>query len=144
MNAVRQIVRALRTAQAASERDLGVSAAQLFVLREIDKSGAPTIGQLASRTATCQSSVSEVVARLASHDLVVRDRSTTDRRRASITLTRSGRALLARSPETVQERLLSAFQRLTSDRQELIADGLEEWIREAGLSDVATSMFFEP
>lgn len=144
MDAIRRIIRALRDATYASEQDLGVSAAQLFVLREIEKIGAPTIGELARRTATAQSSVSEVVARLAARGLVVRDRSSEDRRRASITLTATGRDVLSRAPESVPERMLAAFRRLPVDRQRQLADGLADWIEEAGLAHHAATMFFEP
>lgn len=144
MNAVRQIVRALRTAQDASQATLGVSAAQLFVLREIEKAASPTIGELAKRTATAQSSVSEVVARLLARKLVLRSRSSADRRRAAITLTALGRRALANAPETVQERMLAAFERLPEHLQQDLAASVDAWIRESGLADVAATMFFEP
>ena len=144
MNAVRQIVRALRAAQDASQATLGVSAAQLFVLREIEKAVSPTIGELAKRTATAQSSVSEVVSRLLARKLVLRSRSSADRRRAAITLTALGRQALADAPETVQERMLAAFERLPEDLQQDLATSVEAWIRESGLGDVAATMFFEP
>lgn len=144
MDAVRRVVRALRTAQVESRAMSGASMAQLFVLREIDKAGVVTIGELAERTATAQSSVSAVVARLASRGLIVRGTSSVDRRRAAIILSDDGRAALANAPETIQERLLSAFRRLSSERQRQAADALDEWISAAGLGHVAPTMFFEP
>ncbi len=144
MDAVRRIVRALRTAHVESRAVRGASMAQLFVLREIDKAGIITIGELAERTATAQSSVSAVVARLSSRGLIVRGTSTEDRRRAAITLSDAGRAALASAPETVQERLIAAFRQLPVDRQRTIADGLDEWIAAAGLGHVAATLFFEP
>lgn len=144
MNAVRRIVRALRVAERQSEAERGISAAALFVLREIEKGGAPTIGELARRTATGQSSVSEVVARLSARGLVMRGRSATDRRRAEITLSAAGRDLLRNAPEALQERLLAAFRRMPARRQREVAEGLAEWTSMAGLEGVAPSMFFEP
>ena len=144
MDAIRRIVRALRTAQAESRAIRGASMAQLFVLREVDKAGVITIGELAERTATAQSSVSAVVARLSSRGLIVRGTSTDDRRRAAITLSDDGRTALASAPETIQERLLAAFRRFPPDRQRVIAEGMDEWISAAGLGLVAPAMFFEP
>lgn len=144
MDAIRRIIRALRDATAESEHALGVSAAQLFVLREIEKASAPTIGELARRTATAQSSVSEVVARLAARGLIARGRAAEDRRRASITLTDAGREVLRRAPESLPERMLAAFRRLPAERQRHLADGLADWIEEAGLAHHAATMFFEP
>src|SRR5512146_990429 len=95
MDAVRRIVRALRTAQVESRAIRGTSMAQLCVLREVAKAEVITIGELAERTATAQSSVSAVVARLASRGLIVRGTSTGDLRRTAITLSADGRAALA-------------------------------------------------
>ena len=144
MNSLRRVVRGLRLADAESEAALGVTTAQLFVLREIDRSRVLTVSELSQRTATTQSSVSEVVARLDARGLIARTRSNTDRRRAEISLSEAGRALLARAPETVQERLLSALERLSPCRRRQAAQGLRAWIYEAGLADVAATMFFEP
>jgi len=144
MDALRRIVGALRSADAASEGLLGVSSAQLFVLRELAKTEPLTIGELAQRTATAQSSVSEVVARLASKALVVRQRSAIDRRRIDVSLAERGRALVQRADETVQEKLLTGFSRLSDSRQTVTASGLQSWVTAAGLADIEPTMFFEP
>lgn len=144
MNALRRVVRSLRSADADSEGVLGISAAQLFVLRELEKAGTLTVGELAERTATAQSSVSEVVARLGANGLVERGRDDHDRRRAAISLSDAGRDLLGRAPETVQERLLGGFQRLHPAMQLRLADALSEWVSASGLREVTPTMFFEP
>lgn len=144
MDAIRRIVRALRTAHIESRAIRGASMAQLFVLREVAKTDAITIGELAERTATAQSSVSAVVARLHSRGLIIRGTSSADRRRAAITLSDDGRAALASAPETIQERLLTAFRLLPDERQRVLADAMDAWISAAGLGHVAPTMFFEP
>jgi DNA-binding MarR family transcriptional regulator len=143
MDALRRIFRALRQADAASEARLGLSSAQLFVLRELEKAEPLTVGELAARTATAQSSVSEVVARLKSKSLVLRRRSVIDRRLIEISLSTTGRELLRSAGETVQEKLLGAFTRMPTLRQALTAIGLQSWVRAAGLDGVEPSMFFE-
>ncbi|MBI1810119.1 MAG: winged helix DNA-binding protein [Gemmatimonadetes bacterium] len=144
MNAIRRIVRALRMgatrSDGAGER---VSEARLFVLRAIGETGAVTIGELARRTATAQSSVSEVVARLVERRLVTRETAASDRRRVEVSLTPNGRRLLASASETVPERLVQAFERLPEAERRALAAGLREWIREAGFEGIAPSMFFE-
>ena len=144
MDALRRIVRALRSAHVEGRAIRGASMAQLFVLREVGKAGVITIGQLADRTATAQSSVSAVVARLASRGLIVRGTSDVDRRRAAISLSDEGRIALASAPETIQERLLAAFRQLSVERQQAIARGMDEWMSAAGLGQLVPTMFFEP
>jgi DNA-binding MarR family transcriptional regulator len=144
MDALRRIVRSLRIAERHSEAMLGVTTAQLFVLREVDRAGRITVSELARRTATAQSSVSEVLTRLGARGLVTRTRPPVDRRRTEIALSEAGHALLTRSRESVQERLVTAFQRLSVERQRVTAESMSTWIEEAGMGDVPASMFFEP
>lgn len=143
MDALRRIVRALRVFTHASERELGVSAAQLFVLRQLATAPRQSLGELADSARTSPSSVSEVAAALVKRGLVERGAASDDRRRAQFTITRQGRAVLERAPVTVQERLLAGFERLTPAGRRALREGLETWIAEAGLADVPPAMFFE-
>ena len=143
MDVLRRVVRALHTIDLESEAAIGVGAAQLFVLREIEKGGTLTVSELASRTATAQSSVSEVVARLVGRGLVARARAAGDRRRAELTLTATGQALLATAPRAIQERLVAAFRALPPDRQRRLAQDMSAWVAAAGLGNVTPTMFFE-
>ena len=143
MDVLRRLVHSLHSAKSDCETRLGVTAAQLFVLREIAKAGTLTVTELAQRTVTCQSSVSEVVTRLTARGLVTRGRSVEDRRRAELTLSDAGRELLTRAPESVQERLLSAFYRLPPHTRHAAMDGMKAWLDEAGLAEAEPTMFFE-
>lgn len=95
LNAIRRIVQALRQASKHTEKTLGLSAAQLFVLQEIAESGTPlSINALAQRTLTHQSSVSVVVTKLVRLELIERLSSKTDARAVELRLTQKGEALL--------------------------------------------------
>ena len=144
MDGLRRAVRALRAGNVDAERELGVSVAQLFVLRQIADVPGISVAQLAGRTHTAQSSVSEVVARLVAEHYVTKAPATDDRRRAALTVTAKGRAVTARAGRTVQERLIEALNRLPRDDRRRFADLFEDWLREAGLEDVPATMFFEP
>lgn len=143
MNSLRRIVHGLRIATRASESAFGVSTAQLFVLRQLSAAPGQSLGALAARTRTTQSSISEVVARLVRRGLVTRGVSKGDRRRAELTLTEAGRIMLASAPETVQERLLHGFDKLDESSRAALAEHLESWLAAAGLDEVAPTMFFE-
>lgn len=143
MDALRRIVRALRVFTHASEREFGLSAAQLFVLRQLSTSPGQSLNELAERARTSPSSVSEVAAALVRQGLVARRASRADRRRAEFGLTPQGRSVLADAPTTVQEQLLAGFERLAPARRRALREGLDAWIAEAGLADVPATMFFE-
>lgn len=144
MEGIRRLVRAIRVSSTASERAVGLSAAQLFALRQIALRPNQSLNELAKRTLTTQSSVSEVVTRLVDQGLVARNTSALDRRRAELSLTDEGRKVLARAPETVQERLVSGYGLLEPEQQAMLAVGLESWLSASGLSETPATMFFEP
>lgn len=143
MDALRRLVRALHVSTHALEREFGLSAAQLFVLRQLAVTPRASLNEVAARARTSQSSASEVVAILVRRGLVARDRARDDRRRAELTLTAQGRAVLARAPMTVQEQLIAGFERLDADERRALIDGLESWLAESGLENVPSTMFFE-
>jgi len=148
MNGVRRIVRSLRLASRASEKALGVSAAQLFVLQQLAErasreDAAPSIADLASLTATDPSSVSVVVSRLAARGFCARRPSRSDGRRAEVTITPAGEALLRRAPRPVQARMLTALAQMGLERRRELVGGLEEMVAALGVADQDASMFFE-
>ena len=143
MDALRRVVKVLRVSSRAVERAVGISAAQLFVLRQLADAPRQSLGDLVARTRTHQSTVSEVVSRLVDAGLVARRTSSDDARRAELSLTARGRALLRAAPSTVQTDLLEGFARLSPTRRRALADGLEAWLAAAGLAEVEPTMFFE-
>jgi DNA-binding MarR family transcriptional regulator len=139
MDALRQIVRALRLSAGSVERQLGLSVAQLFVMQQLGEETL-SVSELAERTLTDRSSVSVVVARLCERGLVSRKTSAEDRRRVEVTVTRKGRTVIARAPAPVQERLLEAVNGLPAAQRRHLARGLSAVARALG---VDAALFFE-
>ena len=144
MNAVRRLVRALRSSTAAVERSSGISGAQLFVLRALVERPGQSLRELVAHTLTSQSSVSEVVAKLVAAGLVTRRTAEQDGRRAVLSATARGRALSGSSPPAVQADLVAGLGALPTRTRRTLAEGLEQWLGAAGLEAVPPSMFFEP
>src|SRR3954464_5219204 len=109
LNAVRRMVRGLRSAAEAVERDFRISAAQLFVLTELGSVPDQSIKDLAAVTMTTHSTVSQVVGQLISKGLVAKTTAATDARRAVLRLTPEGQSVLKRAPRAVQEDLIDGF-----------------------------------
>jgi DNA-binding MarR family transcriptional regulator len=144
LDAIRRIVRALREGSRDSERSLGLSAAQVFVLHRL--AGAPplSVNDLAQRTLTHQSSVSVVVSKLVERGLVARVPSPHDARRVEITLTKQGRALIGRAPAAApQDRLIAGLALLGPRRRRVLAQALRGLVETMALSDGPAPMFFE-
>jgi DNA-binding MarR family transcriptional regulator len=117
VDSIRGISRGLRKPGRQADERRGVTGAQIDVLRALQGKPASSINDLASRTFTHQSSVSMVVGRLVADGLVVRTPSGKDARRVSISLSAEGRAVLKRSADSSEQRLLAALRGL--DRQQL-------------------------
>lgn len=122
---LRAIARELRSGGRQVE-GAGVTSAQLDVLRALQPGPAYSINDLAARTFTHQSSVSTIVGRLADEGLVSRISSKTDARRTSISLTNAGRAMLRRSSDSSEQRLLSAMKGLSRNELSEVAGCLEK------------------
>src|SRR4051812_47906251 len=143
LNAVRRMVRGLRSAAEAVERDFRISAAQLFVLTELGTMPDQSVKDLAAVTMTTHSTVSEVVGQLISKGLVARTTDADDARRSVLRLTTEGYGVLRKAPRAVQEDLIDGFASLRPTVQRSVASGLEKWLEASGMGRVQSGMLFE-
>jgi DNA-binding MarR family transcriptional regulator len=125
-----------------AEKATGLSGAQVFVLQKLAEAPAASLGDLALRTATDQSSVSVVVSRLVARRLVARHESKKDGRRVEIGLTEAGRRVLRRSPKVIQDQLLQALERMPRASRRTLGVALGELVANMNLDD-EVAMFFE-
>ncbi len=109
VDSIRSIIRTVRISGREAEQRYGISGAQLFILQALGESEELSINELADLTFTHQSSVSMVVARLLDAKLVTRKVAQSDGRRVAVALTPAGRAMLRRSPDAGQARLIKAL-----------------------------------
>lgn len=144
MDGLRRFVRVLRKSNTELERETGITAAQLFVLKHIADHPGGSLGDVAERTLTTQSTASEVVRRLVQRGLVSRVAAADDRRRIALSVSESGERILGASAPPVQERLIAALTHLPVAQQDAIANGLSAWLHAAGLAKLPPVMFFEP
>jgi DNA-binding MarR family transcriptional regulator len=142
LDGFRRIVQALRASSSAA-RHVGLSGAQLFVLRTVADSPGLSLNDLAERTRTHQSSVSTVVSRLVQLGLLERRTAATDARRAELRQTPSGRRRLARAPRAAQEQLAGAVEELGQADRARLAALLQELATRMALPRRRPAMFFE-
>ena len=142
LDSIRRIVQFLRESSREAERRVGLSGAQLFVLRTVAESPGLSLNALAERTRTHQSSVSAVVTRLAREGLVDRGTAAGDARRAEIRLSPDGRRRITSAPRTAQERLVAAVDGLSPANRVRLASMLDALVRGMALR-IRPDMFFE-
>ena len=146
LDSLRRIVRALRISSRLSEKNYGLSVTQLFVMQQLKRSERPlSMNELAQATLTHQSSVSVVVSRLVERRIVERVQSREDARRVEISLTLAGQKLLdsVMGALTVQDRLVSAIDKLGSDHGQTLAALLRELVTLSGFDETEPGMFEE-
>ena len=143
LDAVRRLVRQLRLSDRAAQQSVGVSAAQLFVLSQVGRTPKISLGELAERTHTDQSSASAVVARLVEKGFLSRERASDDARRLVLTLTTAGRAALRKAPSVAQEDLLAAVEKLPASERKEFADTFHTILDAIGAEKAAPLLFEE-
>jgi DNA-binding MarR family transcriptional regulator len=116
VDCLRRLVHGVRVAAHTTERTLGITGAQLFVLRELAAEPGASIRRLSELTLTDPSSVSVVVARLVERRLVIRRRAADDARRSTLSVSKAGLTLLSRAPEPYQVRLIAALRKIPATR----------------------------
>jgi DNA-binding MarR family transcriptional regulator len=142
-NTLRRLVHTMHAASHETERRLGVTGAQLFVLTQLRTTPSLSINALAERTMTHQSTVSVVVRRLVRRKLVKKVRAADDGRRVELTLTPAGATLLRKAPEVMQVRLARAIESLQPEDRAALERGLGHLANELGVRDIPAPMFFE-
>lgn len=141
LDSIRRLVRHLRVSDRSAHQSAGVSAAQLFVLSQVGRSPNMSLGELAERTHTDQSSVSAIVTRLVEAGLLARERAGDDARRLVLTLTRTGRAALRKVPASLQEQIVDAVDRLTPAERKQFADTFNKVLDSIGAEKCAPMLF---
>lgn len=143
MDSIRRLVSLLHVASRATEKKLGLSAAQLFVLQKLADGQAYSLNELAKLTHTHQSSVSVVVRRLVEKKMITSRAADDDARRYELRISSLGCRVLEQSPEAVQDRLLNAFESISpKDKDELIRL-LHLLLDRAHVGDGPAPFFFE-
>lgn len=143
LDGIRRLVQSIRLASRDSEKKVGLSAAQLFVLHRLGEEEGLSINELAERTLTHQSSVSVVVQKLGEKKLILRSRSASDGRQSEVSLSAKGRKLLKKAPHAVQDNLLDAMKQMKPASRKMLSDSLSEFLTKAGLSDTTATLFFD-
>lgn len=142
ITSIRRLVQSLRVASRDSEKKVGLSAAQLFVLKKLEEEKDLSLNNLADRTLTHQSSVSVVVQRLVEKGLISRERFIDDGRQLVLNLTPKGKKLVAKAPHARQDWLIIALEEMTTKSRRQLDERLVEMLKLCGLDHSPAPMLF--
>ncbi len=125
LTALRRIIRATDIHSRHLEKTVGLTAPQLLLLQILRQRGQMSIGALAREMTLSQATVTTVMDRLESRELVVRIRGESDKRKVFAALTAKGEGLLINAPILLQRHFIKQFQDLQSWEQAMILSSLQ-------------------
>jgi DNA-binding MarR family transcriptional regulator len=143
LNALRRLVSTLHVTSRQTEKQLGISTAQLFALQKLQDGQKRSLNELALLTYTHQSSLSVVVRKLVDKGLVQSSTAPSDSRRLLLGLTTKGRRMLEKASSSVPDRLLTALAAMDPKDQQELGRLLTELLDRAALNEGRADLFFE-
>ena len=133
---LRQIIRAIDLHSKRLERESGLTGPQLLVMQLIGDSGQITASVIARNISLSQATVTSILDRLERKGLLVRERSSDDKRKVMVSLTAAGAKALKKAPALLQESFITAFNRLEDWEQALILSSLQRVANMMNASDL--------
>jgi DNA-binding MarR family transcriptional regulator len=143
LDAIRRITRALRVSAMATQSSVGISAAQLYVLRTLAERESASITDLAALTMTDRSSVAAVVERLVDQGLAHRSPSPDDRRRARVEITETGARLAGQAAPPPTDLLVGGLHSMSDAQVAELNRALSGFVAALGLDKTPAEMLFE-
>jgi len=110
------------------ERTCGVTGSQLWLMQEIANTSGIGVSELAERLSIHQSTCSQLVEKLVTSDLVIKERSKMDQRRVGLRLTENAAMLMKKAPGPAEGVLTEALWTLPEDTVLTLDASLEKVI----------------
>jgi len=128
LHSVRRLFQAVNEHSKKVERHTGLTAPQLWAIKIIAQEEQVMVSEIAERMYLHPATVVGILDRLEQQGLVVRLRSTHDRRVVRVELTESGKHLVTKSPQVAQGLLVSGLEKLTFNSLKNISLSLDQMV----------------
>lgn len=123
--ALRRILRATELFGREIKQSSGVTPVQFRVLQIIAETGNATAKMIAARMRVSQATVTSLVDKLVRDGMVLREKSTQDRRQTNIHITPKGQQTLIDAPDPLQQRFVRKFSAMEDWEQAMLVASLE-------------------
>jgi DNA-binding MarR family transcriptional regulator len=122
---LRQVIRAIDIHSRKLNKQSGLTGPQLMVMQNIALLDAPLAKDIAKEIALSAATVTTIIDRLESRELVIRTRSKTDKRKVHLSLSEAGIILLSSSPKPLQDHFITRYQNLEEWEQSQLLSAVE-------------------
>jgi len=117
------------------ERTCGLTGSQLWIMREVATTPDIGVSELADRLSIHQSTCSQLVEKLVSRNLIIKERSTEDQRRVGLCLTEEAAKLIKMAPGPAEGILPEALAGLSPDTIQMLDLSLRKVIEQLQIKD---------
>ncbi|GAA0369346.1 MarR family transcriptional regulator CosR [Bowmanella denitrificans] len=123
--ALRKVIRAIDLHSKQLERQVGLTGPQLLVMRAITRFNGAMVKEIADHTNLSPATITSILDRLQSRELVLRQRCTEDKRKVGVYLTDAGIKALQAAPQMLQEHFIRRFDDLKDWEQSLLVSSMQ-------------------
>ena len=134
--ALRRVIRATDLHSKHLEKTTGLTSPQILLLQTIRDKGQVTIGEIANKMSLSQATVTTIIDRLEKRNLVVRERSETDKRKVHALLTAEALEVLKEAPIPLQDHFARQFNGLQDWEQSMIIASLQRVAQMMNAQDI--------
>jgi DNA-binding MarR family transcriptional regulator len=143
LTCLRRVIRAIDLHSKQLVKVASVTGPHLRLLQLIKSEGGATLRELADAMSLSQATVTSIMDRLESRELIERIRSEQDKRKIHPQLTTAGEAILAKAPTGLQDSFVRKFDQLHSWEQHMIIASLQRVAEMMDASDIDASPFLD-
>jgi DNA-binding MarR family transcriptional regulator len=104
---------------------VGLTGPQLIILEELKERGECSISELSNAISLSMATVTGILSRLESRNLIERRRDATDRRKVLVKTTGASEEVLGNAPPPLQDSFISEFNKLEDWEQTLLISSLQ-------------------
>ncbi|WP_300527483.1 MarR family transcriptional regulator [Maricaulis sp.] len=141
--ALRRITRAIDLQSKKLMKKTGLTAPQLVVMQVLRREGKMSPSALAKAVSLSQATITSILDRLVKHDLIMRERSETDKRIILACLTDKGLQAAAAAPELLQSGFLREFRKLQDWERGMLIASLQRIAEMMDAEDLDASPILE-
>jgi DNA-binding MarR family transcriptional regulator len=141
---LRRVFQVVNEQSKKAEHTTGLTGPQLWAIKTIAQEAPIMVSEIARRMYLHPATVVGILDRLEKQGLVVRIRSTQDRRVVRVELTGQGRALVKKAPEVAQGLLVEGLEKLASGELKNIAQALDRMADILGAQNIPPRLMLSP
>lgn len=141
--ALRKIIRSIDMRSRELNKQVGLTGPQLLILQKVGKKPGVMVKEIAEDITLSAATVTSILDRMESRDLVQRIRSTEDKRRVGVFLTEHGMSSLASAPLPLQEHFRKRFSDLADWEQSQMVATLQRLANMMGAENVDAAPVLE-